>query len=300
MWIAAAVLVLLFGAYWFNTQRRDQVYIRDPGYRSYYPAIPIAMPASQEWEYAVLADNVYAGQWDGGGAASTARRDRLPLADWHRWERFPSASLAGEADKTGLYFEVWETETAPARIAVVFRGTDGWSDWLSNLRWFLRFVPFWEDQYHLVSRLVGEEFSARIRTSADRYGSSGLPLVITAGHSLGGGLAQHFAYSLPPDERVPRVSRVFAFDPSPVTGWSSVPAATRSHNASELRIDRVFEHGEILAYVRLVLSYVNPPSARAPAVTEIRYNFEETLNPLASHSMHDLARQLVEASGHAQ
>ena len=74
-------------------------------------------------------------------------------------------------------------------------------------------------------------------------------------------------------------------------------AAIREKNAIGLNTDRVFEHGEILAYIRLVISYVMPPSAINPAITEIRYNFNESFNPFSSHSMRDLACDLTEAGG---
>jgi pimeloyl-ACP methyl ester carboxylesterase len=41
--------------------------------------------------------------------------------------------------------------------------------------------------------------------------------IFSTGHSLGGGLAQQFAYSLPENAGVPRVKKVFAFDPSPAS-----------------------------------------------------------------------------------
>jgi hypothetical protein len=93
---------------------------------------------------------------------------------------------------------------------------------------------------------------------------------------------------------------VYAFDPSPVTGWSSVDRELRTTNANGLAIDRVFEHGEILAYVRLLLSYVNPPSAAHPGIREIRYNFVTSPNFVRSHSMRLLACGLIDASGQAR
>jgi hypothetical protein len=316
-WIIVAAIPLLIGAYWFNTQPRDQVLIRDPGKRMYNAPVPVAAEASEEQAYAVLAANVYVGQWgDPVNATSQSgptvqeanraacediqRRLPMPLAGWHRWKQFPSDALVKEAHKTGLYFEVWETDAASPQLAVVFRGTDGWNDWLSNLRWFFwltRFIPAYEDQYHMVSRMVGQEFSARVKENGARYQDAKKPKLVSIGHSLGGGLAQHFAYSLPPDTLVPRVSHVYAFDPSPVTGWSTVKPEIREGNASGLNTDRVFEHGEILAYVRLVLSYVYPPPGSNPSVTEIRYNFKESLNPFSSHSMRQLACDLTSASG---
>jgi hypothetical protein len=96
---------------------------------------------------------------------------------------------------------------------------------------------------------------------------------------------------------MPRVSAVYGFDPSPVTGWFSVPSERRHANAQGLHIDRVFEHGEILAYIRLVLRYVNPPSAKDPSIREIRYTFVPSVNPFSSHSMRLIACELIRANG---
>jgi len=76
-----------------------------------------------------------------------------------------------------------------------------------------------------------------------------------------------------------------------------VEREVRETNAKGLRIDRIFEHGEILAYVRLILRYINPPSASDPSVREIRYNFVESINPFSSHSMRLIACELIKASG---
>lgn len=127
--------------------------------------------------------------------------------------------------------------------------------------------------------------------------------VVSIGHSLGGGLAQHFAYSLPPTSQdgteVPRVSRVYAFDPSPVTGWLGVPRHLREQNAANMQIERIFEHGEALAYIRLMQSYVVRPSEAAPAIWEIRYNLIRTANVFSNGSMLLLACHLATATSSA-
>ena len=180
-----------------------------------------------------------------------------------------------------LELEIWEKQSSPAIIAVAFRGTEFQSsgDWRANLRWFLRFIPGFRDQYMVVSEKVGEEVLQKVKRERDAGSTKYSDVrIVSTGHSLGGGLAQHLAYSFPAiktsdGKLMPRVSAVYGFDPSPVTGWFSVPSELRHANAQGLHIDRVFEHGEILAYIRLVLRYVNPPSAKDPSIREIRYNF---------------------------
>lgn len=292
-------------------QPRDKVLIREPGNRTYGPPVDIAETAKIHWEYAVMSENVYTDLPSPSGLAPAGYSDactpesteRMPLPQWKMWEHFPSAELSQEASNEGLAMEVWEKESSPPVIAVVFRGTQftSWHDWKSNLRWFLRYVPFYHDQYTIVAGKVGREFVERL--VRERPDDKEVRIVAT-GHSLGGGLAQHFAYSLPVvkgREGTPlyRVSEVYGFDPSPVTGWSSVDSGVRKINARGLKIDRAFEHGEVLAYVRLLLGYVNPPSAADPAIRQIRYNCMKCANVVKSHSMRLLACTLVDAAGQA-
>ena len=54
-----------------------------------------------------------------------------------------------------------------------------------------------------------------------------------------------------------------------------------------------------LAYIRLLLSYVIPPSEENPSVREIRYNFINTLNPFKNHSIIGLACWMKNPPPHA-
>lgn len=277
------------------TQSPDQALVRDPGVRRYRPPVPVAELAPSLWEYAALSSNVY----------SPADTNNIPIPGWKKWEGFPNARVSGDVAQTGLYVEAWQkTEALSPLIAVVFRGTDGASDWSSNLRWFLRFVAWYRDQYTEVATHVGRDFVEQFtqRVSDNQHDGDATPRIVVTGHSLGGGLAQYLAYSLPANgssgRPVPRISRVYAFDPSPVTGWYSVEdVQQRTVNVERLSIDRIFEHGEILAYLRLLVSYVNPPTEKSPAIREIRFNFSPSINPLSSHGVRPLAERLRDASG---
>jgi hypothetical protein len=303
------------------SQDRKTVLIREPGNRTYNPPVSISESAKELWEYAVLSENVYTDGWSvpsprtrerasdimslRSAAEACTPEGRLPLSGWTMWDNFPSETLRDKARDVGLYMEVWEKTVSPPVVAVIFRGTEffSWLDWISNFRWFswlLRFLPTYSDQYTVVAQDTGKEVLENLRTrienGKDRYKDV---RIITTGHSLGGGLAQHLAYSLPKIQSsngtlIPRVSNVYAFDPSPVTGWYSVERDLRTLNAKELKIDRIFEHGEILAYARLLLSYINPPSAKDPAIRQIRYNFVESINPFSSHSMRLIACALID------
>lgn len=323
--VLAGMLALLLGGCALPGQSKDEVLIREPGHRRYAPPAPASAVADRIWSYAVLSANVYRGAWRDGPAVAPAPAASeaeaaaaeaadptvkacvgdpsgfLPIDGWTSWPDFPSESLRAQARRLGLYLEVWENRMqSPPMVAVVFRGTEfrSWRDWQSNLRWFTRFVPLYEDQYTAVSRWLGAEFveAGAARGLGAPGGAYGGVRIVSTGHSLGGGLAQHFAYSLPlrtaAGVATPRVAQVYAFDPSPVTGWFSVEADLRGANARDLVIDRIFEHGEVLAYLRLVQSYAMPPSAQAPAVREIRFNFRQA-DVLASHSMTRLACDLA-------
>ena len=326
--LAVAVAVLALAGCASFDQADDLAFVRRPGNRMYDAPERTSISAKDLWEFAVLSENTYIARAQGGtienGADASAYvracvpepRIRLPLAGWKAWENFPpdegpgtkdvrTKDLRTKAKERGLHFEVWETTTRPTVIAVAFRGTEAGDkeDWKANFRWFLRFVPFYTDEYVEVSQDVGRALVDRLKTRlADGTLDRNVRLVAT-GHSLGGGLAQHLAYSLPADgsgdTALPRITKVYAFDPSPVTGWSTVPNNPRDRNVQGLETTRAFEHGEILAYVRLILSYVNPPSKTNPAITEIRYNFIKS-NPLSSHSMRMMACALINASGTAR
>ena len=323
--ILAVAVLLLAGCATFD-QADDLAFVRRPGNRMYDAPERASISAKDLWEYAVLSENTYISRAQGGTNESGADastyvracvpepRIRLPLAGWKPWENFPPAEsprtkdprrkdLRTKAKERGLHFEVWETTTQPTVIAVAFRGTEAKDkeDWKANFRWFLRFVPGYTDEYVEVSQDVGRALIDRVKARlADGTLDRNVRLVAT-GHSLGGGLAQHLAYSLPAnssDTKLPRITKVYAFDPSPVTRWSTVSHDLRDNNVEKLETTLAFEHGEILAYIRLILSYVNPPSETKPAITEIRYNFIKS-NPLSSHSMRMMACALINASGTA-
>lgn len=285
--IAAVVAV-------FVRQAPSDALVRKPGERSYQPPVPVAEIARDRWELALLSHQVYE---RGHNPLATPESWEPPLAGWARRAVGSNAFLEAAAD-VGLNLEVWQREGPAPVVAVVFEGTrfTSWRDWFTNLRWF---VPRHEDQYTVLSTQFGLEFSQWAAAAAE----PGTRLYAT-GHSLGGGLAQHFAYALPPtttrDGAPLRVSRVVAFDPSPVTGWYSVDDTTRRRNARGLETDRVFEHGEILAYPRLLLGYLMPPSAANPAISEIRVNFDQSWRPIGGHMMRILALGLARAVGLAR
>ena len=109
--------------------------------------------------------------------------------------------------------------------------------------------------------------------------------ILTTGHSLGGGLAQHAAYCSE------HISIDHAFAPTPVTGYFSVPKAEREKNKKNTIIVRSFEHGEILAFLRFFMRRLVMLSAVNPEINELRFN-ASSLPPVTSHSMSRMAEHL--------
>jgi pimeloyl-ACP methyl ester carboxylesterase len=229
---------------------------------------PAASWARQLQDYAAFAAIVYR-----GGASKC-----IPTPEG--WSR--STDPADTVDNhTGLYFEVWEHAH---ETAIVFRGTQAleWRDWWSNARWLTRFLPIGLDQYTFVAQCIAEVVS---RARGRRPGVA----IVAVGHSLGGGLAQHAAYAHPD------IKRVVAFDPSPVTGFRSVSRPARDRNRIGVHIERVYEAGEILAFVRGAIRGLLSLSTADPDIVEVRFNFRG-FGLITQHSMERLALDLRDAA----
>ncbi|CRL49668.1 lipase family protein [Pseudomonas sp. URMO17WK12:I11] len=311
-------------------QKNDVVLVREPDQRSY--GDPIGAPrftkyAKEYWEYVALAANSYHLKWPDYSrqlmsvnikAVETPLDVRfhqacelnysnqlIPTPDWYVWSNFPSKDLADLAEQAKLYFSVWEHRTGDnpttvTEVAIVFRGTeaDQKQDWFSNARWFIPTRLRGEDQYNVTKIQVAKAFEAELQT---RIAQGKIPakVNITAiGHSLGGGLAQQLAYALPRSPGHPiRVTKVIAFNSSPVTGWFTTDNPPRDENTRGLEIDRIFEHGEALAYIRLPINFIAPPDHRDSAVRDLRFNLHEKPGGVANHASHEFACRLAEVAG---
>jgi hypothetical protein len=283
-------------------QAPDQVVVREPGERFLSAPRPIAPFAAEHWQFAWLADSAYgkthAGETSKAEMARSTENPETALgrAGWAQWENaaFLSSELRRRFDHYHLRVEVWERQS-PAAVAVTFGGTvfRNKMDWRANLRWF---TPGQEDEYTLTQ----VQFAGAFAKECVKRNQLGRPIsahLYSTGHSLGGGLAQQFAYALPYEPGVPRVEQVYAFDPSPVTGFFSVDKKVRDINRASLKIDRIYERGEILAIARSLMSVFWKPSAAAPEIRGVRYNLFYTCNPVAGHSMKMLAGKLEAAAG---
>lgn len=144
-------------------------------------------------------------------------------------------------------YQLWEKKVeGKYLVAIVFRGTDfaQMSDWYTNLRWLrlnfygrMGYEARYYDQYHQVRRLT----PILVERIKSKYGLS-LKEIIVTGHSLGGGLAHQASYCCS------NIKTVVAFDPSPVTGYMDVPLKERTLNQKAIRIERVYQKGEVVIY----------------------------------------------------
>lgn len=240
---------------------------------------------------------------------------------------FSDHELWCKAVQEALSFRIYErTENDIVQIAISFRGTvfSYGANWRNNFRWFLPIFNRY-DASSLVQKEIVPALAAAIIKKYPQYAATkGKIQIFATGHSLGGALAQQFSYAFPPKEVAHPaliVEQVVVFNPSPANGWHWVDENLRMRNAGGLPISRVFQDGEILAYFRLALSYVYPPSDGecnrngvylSPRIEEVRYNrlyeHDRAAGPMTqkekdeqgqgTHSMRNLAAGLARLAGH--
>jgi len=281
-------------------QQSSMVVVRLPGHRWFGDPEPAQASAAEDLPYALLSFSAYAdpSSRDEKDVATLTEAQTGLGAQWHRWPDFPGPDLQKEMNSVHLRAQVWEK--APDHLIVVtFGGTVATNidDWKSNAHWSHLFP---KDEYTVLNdvfaRAFAEELAHKIRQPETEYRH---PIRLqTTGHSLGAGLAEKFAYSLPATEyRIPRVEKVYAFDPSPVTSFLNTKGSIRKENVQGLVIDRIFERGEVLAVLRAITAVFHRPSTSNPKVTQLRYNLFGNdrfgfTNPIANHSIQKLAERL--------
>jgi hypothetical protein len=291
-------------------QQPDQVIQRTEGQDNYSQRQKAGPVAARVLPYALLAeqsydDEVYAKHRIAPRARACAadnledcetRSDAARAARWLQEWRYvwscegPDACGVrttghSPAVSDGLGVQIWARKGATCPEAIIaFRGTVGGDkgDWQSNFHWILRAFPIY-DQYDQVRDHISDFVSHIERDGCYRKGKTE---IVAIGHSLGGGLAQLAAYS---DQHV---RRVYAFDPSMVTGFYSVDPPNRDRNVQGLGIERVYEFGEVLAYGRLIMLHSIPLSPCNPRVISVRFRVFQGA-PIALHSLTDLDNGLL-------
>lgn len=306
--ILATLMLFVSWIIWKNpfasiAQNTEQVFVRVGNYSRF--DLPASSYAGHYLPYAILALWAY----DKKGEESRLRQlPRLPadseikvtneqLESWKNgWvaleeEDQPLSCPEGDGKcgrvLKGLGYKVFHHQ-ARNEIVIAFRGTDfhNADDWISNLRWITRFLPYY-DHY----RQVQNHIDAIIERARSRHGQPN-PKVVTVGHSLGGGLAQQAAY------KNGSIREVYAFDPSTVTGYYD-PNVDGKANSIGLKIDRIFQRGEVLAYLRFFMTQLYPVSGINPQTRTVRFSFASKGTALDHHSMDGLTAGLIIAAGAA-
>lgn len=233
-----------------------------------------------------LPSGTFCFPWKEPGCTDVTPVARKRIAQWQMiYASMDSKDFACVPGRTpcteplkGLGVQIWIRRANPcAEIVVAFRGTDFQSadDWISNLRWFTRLLPLY-DQYEQVQDHTGRLVDLALRQTCYRRG---VTTITAVGHSLGGGLAQQASYV------DPRIRQVIAIDPSVVTG--ALDRHVRENfdaTVKGLTIERIYEHGEALAYLRLAQREVLPISPCNPAIRTIRFQTVHG-NPVGQHSV---------------
>lgn len=264
-------------------QTEDQVFKRERG-ETLSPWKSTAEASSEHWPYAWASVAAYQDPDDPkrGPLQTTqecpAPNSLLKSQQWVLWNELPQLkpkSADPRADKiykVHLRPQVWANRTLGI-VIVAFGGTafKSLEDWKANLRWFIDPIAEPEDAYFVLSHdfipWFVEAYNAKSATDDGAWLKSAT--IVAAGHSLGGGLAQRFAYSLRKDQGVPRVETVYAFNPSPVSGKRGVPSW--EENAKGLTIYRIYNRGEFLATIRSILSWVTFGDGDGQTWIDIRY-----------------------------
>jgi hypothetical protein len=182
----------------------------------------------------------------------------------------------------GLKYDIW-FNAVERKAVIAYRGTrfTQWQDWYANLRWVTRFIPDVNDHY-----VQTEVLTTGLVDYLHRHFDNRIA-IITTGHSLGGGLAQHAAYSSP------HINIVYAFAPSFVTGYRSIEKTRRDRNKINLFVARIFEHGEVLAYLRFFMRKLIALSVKNPEIVEVRFNCSNS-TAVSEHSMDKMSKHLTE------
>lgn len=310
-WLAYAIVCFLLSGCSSFHQSKDEVWIRHGtnGRLEYWK--PISQASTQHWPYAWASMAAYQYDQELMLADNSAQQKKKVYADgcpespaeflgnqgWRVWPEIPllgdQSTLGRAMMKVHLRAQVWENRSRN-QIIVAFGGTNGIVDLEADMRWLEMPFGIPKDQYTVLFNdfvpAFRSVFEARKSSQQGAWMSSAN--IVATGHSLGGGLAQGFAYAS--SKAGVKVTDVVVFDPSPVSGklqvddWQSV--------APSIKIQRIYHRGEILAILRAGFNSALPPKAGNAVFTDIRYASEWKLStPLTvagtvrSHFMRHLA-----------
>ena len=221
------------------------------------------------------------------------KEDRIET-DWELIRRVEEPSGKGllievyKHDQKKVYNQGDDPRTT---YAIVFRGTVSLNSWISNAHWLFKWLPY-QDQYDQLKYIVPElvqEIDANHPYDSEYN-------IITTGHSLGGGLAQHACYVSE------KVKTAYVFNSSPVTGFTDIPKKRRAKTTEGVRIHRLYERGEILENFRFFMKIVylfKPTANRNPYLSEHRFDFERA-GLITEHGMLPIAVALCYLKDNAE
>lgn len=247
--------------------------------------LPVDYPELRYMQDAALLSAVASDKPDAPQAKSFAEYCSVdesrydPSADgWKEDLDLPQVkAVDGDRIVPGLRYRVWYNEQE--KLAVLsYRGTQSSGDWFANLRWVTRAVPHTRDHYEQAEPLV-EEIIGEIKK---RHGDG--TTIVATGHSLGGGLAQMAGYA-----SNGAIKTVYAFDPSVVTYYYSIPKDIRETSRNGLTVFRIAERGEPLAYLRWILKRLYPVTAPPPRIVQVKVHRFDVSGVIAKHSIRRFA-----------
>lgn len=204
------------------------------------------------------------------------RLKRVPSAGAGKWESWEHSGVGCKA-VGGLYYEtfVYRLPDGPITQAfIVFRGTENYSgqllpDWEANLAMALNLEP----QQFVQVRIGLKEIVRKLKKDAPNVE------IYTAGHSLGGSMAQLAAY-MSEDVKI-----AYAFNTSPVSGWTWL-RKQQSENPGEVvmprkdpPIIRVMQDDEALGFIRVFSNAANS-TVRRTGRTDVALDFPSSRDVL--------------------
>jgi len=234
----------------------------------------------QSWQYQFGSEGYLTCFESDPDCLKAIRKDRFTMAisggpTFHVWARTRATQKAG---------------AACSEVSIAFRGsTTSAADWISNADPLTGYVV--DDHYRQLRRNI-DAIIKKI-TTLDCYRKAKTQIV-SVGHSLGAGLAQFSAIANNPAR--PRITKVFAFDPSPVTGASYINARIRAQNAN-VEVDLIYQNGEALQRLRSIQQRARAlfrrQEASRPCARTVVFDVFLPAGAVALHNMPALASEMV-------